>query len=326
MLLIYNDRIDPYFNLASEQHLLDSYAEPIIMLWRNDNAVIVGKNQNTIEEIDPDYVQEHGIKVVRRLTGGGAVFHDLGNINYTIIQPYDQASFCDYEFFTRPICGFLRSLGIDASLSGRNDLLIGGSKFSGNAQTLYKGKHMHHGTLMFQADIDHMSRALNPHPLKLQSKGIKSVSSRVTNISAHLNSSMTAAEFLAALYAYLKNSRDDITEHTLSEQDIRAIQKLANEKYSTWEWNYGKSPEYTLRGNRLFSFGMVDARLSVENGVISNAVIFGNFFGSRDISELERALVGLRHTRENILKVLSTIQINDYIVGISPEQFCELVL
>lgn len=326
MLLIYNDKTDPYFNLASEQYLLESFTEPIIMLWRNDRAVIVGRNQNAVEEINREYVREHNIKVVRRLTGGGAVFHDLGNINYTIIQPYDRTAFCDYAFFTKPICDFLQSLGVNAFLSGRNDLHIDGSKFSGNAQTLYGDRHMHHGTLMFQADIEQMSQALNPNPLRLQSKGIKSVSSRVTNISSHLNHSVTTERFLADLYTYLKNSRNDITEYAFSERDHQMIQKLADEKYSTWEWNFGKSPEYSLRGHQLFPFGLVDVRLLVKDGVISSAAIFGDFFGSREIAELEKTLVGLRHTRKDILEALSLIHINEYIVGISEEQFCKLIL
>ncbi len=326
MLLIRNDCTDPYFNLASEQYFIENFTESVIMLWRNEKAIVIGRNQNAAEEINCKYVQEDGIKVVRRLTGGGAVFHDLGNINYTVIQPHDPLRFCDYAFFTEPVCGFLRTLGVSAVLSGRNDLLIDGSKFSGNAQTSYKGRLTYHGTLMFDANIADMTHALNPNPLKIQSKGIKSVRSRVTNIASHLPRPMTVEAFLEALYEYLKNSRDDIAEYVITERDRLNIQRLADEKYQTWEWNYGSSPDYSLRRQQIFEFGIVDVRLAVENGQIADIGIFGDFFGMREISELKTMLTGLRHDREDISRALSKIRIGEYIVGMSDEQFCGLVL
>ena len=205
MLLIINDSSDAYYNLAAEEYLIDHFNEDVVMLWRNDNTVVIGKNQNTMEEINKEYVEENSISVVRRLTGGGAVFHDMGNVNYTIIQSYREGLFSNYEYFTEAVRDFLHSLGVRAELSGRNDLMIEGKKFSGNAQCVRNGRMMHHGTLMFSSDVKDISGALTPNAKKFESKGVKSVQSRVTNIASHLPAelaSMDTAEFLQRLYAF----------------------------------------------------------------------------------------------------------------------------
>jgi lipoate-protein ligase A len=194
MLLIYNDKTNPYFNLAMEEYLLKNFNEDLFILWRNESSVIVGKNQNTLSEINLEYIKENNIPVVRRQSGGGAVFHDLGNINFTFIAN-DNNSFSDFKRFTQPIIDLLKTLDINAEFSGRNDLLIDGKKFSGNAQYNYKNKVMHHGTLLFSSQIGDLSNALKVKPIKFEGKGIKSVKSRVTNISEHLKYDIDILEF-----------------------------------------------------------------------------------------------------------------------------------
>jgi lipoate-protein ligase A len=328
MLLIINDSNDAYYNLAAEEYLIDHFDEDIVMLWRNDNTVVVGKNQNTIEEINRDYVEKNHISVVRRLTGGGAVFHDLGNVNYTIVQAYREGLFSNYEYFTESVRVFLQSLGVHASLSGRNDLLIDGKKFSGNAQCVRGGRMMHHGTLMFSSDVKDISGALTPNAAKFKSKGVKSVQSRVTNIASHLPAELAgkdAAEFLRRLYTFYQQRFPDAVPYELTAADRAAIRKLADEKYSTWEWNYGASPAFSVSSSQKFASGLVDVRLNVVHGRIQDIRIFGDYFGIRSISELETLLAGIEYRREAIDKALSGVAIEDYISGVTAGELAELI-
>ncbi len=327
MLLIRNTSTNPYFNLAAEEYCIDHFDETVVMLWRNDKTVVVGYNQNSMEEVNQDYVRENEIGVVRRLTGGGAVFHDLGNVNYTFIQKYEEGLFNDYSFFTRPVRDYLASLGVAAELSGRNDLLIDGMKFSGNAQTRRGGKIMHHGTLLFSANVSDISGSLKPNKLKMESKGIKSVRSRVTNISSHLaDGSFGVADFYDGLCSHFVEHLDAVRSYALTGEDIAAIDALVREKYGTWDWNYGKSPAYTTRIERKFDFGLVDARILVEKGRIANLKIFGDFFGVRDIAELESRFVGLAHERSSCEKALESVELGTYISGMTAADLLGLII
>ena len=326
MYLIKNLNTNPYFNLASEEYFIDHLDQDAIILWRNDKAVIIGKNQNALEEINQKYVIENNIAVVRRLTGGDAVFHDLGNINFTVIQKSDASLFTNYAHFTKPVCDFLRSLGINAELSGRNDLLIDGLKFSGNAQTVRKGKVMHHGTLLFSADVKDISASLNPDKLKIQSKGVKSVRSRVTNISSHLSQKMDVEEFFESLYQYFLNNTDNIVPYEMTQRDIDAINALVHDKYGTWEWNFGTSPQYTWQNRQKYDFGIVDIRLLVKNGQILEAKIYGDFFGIKSVGEIEKKLIGTLHKSDELAKVFRNIDIGEYISGMKNEEFLNMLL
>ena len=329
MLLIINDSNDAYYNLAAEEYLIDHFDEDIVMLWRNDNTVVVGKNQNTIEEINRDYVEKNHISVVRRLTGGGAVFHDMGNVNYTVIQDYREGLFSNYAYFTETVRDFLQSLGVCAALSGRNDLLIDGKKFSGNAQCVRSGRMMHHGTLMFSSDVKDISGALTPNAKKFESKGVKSVQSRVTNIASHLPAEfagMDTAQFLQRLYEYYQKRFPDAVPYELTPADRAAIRRLTDEKYSTWEWNYGASPVFSVSASHKYDFGLVDVRLNVARGYIKTIRIFGDYFGIRSIAELEHALTGTEYRREAVAQAVSDVRIGDYISGMTPEELAELIL
>jgi len=325
MHLIINPYQEPVFNLALEEYLLKETDLELIMLWRNSRSVIIGKNQNALEEIDVDYVKEKGIKVVRRMSGGGAVFHDLGNINYTIINERKKDDFGGYKLFTAPVRGYLGSLGVKAEFSGRNDLVIEGKKFSGSAQAATSKRIMHHGCILFDADFGDLAASLKPKAEKIESKGVKSVRSRVTNVAQHLKSPMTAKDFLAGLGRYFADNEADISEYTLTNKDIEAAKILAGEKYSNWEWNFGRSPVYNWQRAKRFDFGTVDLRLSVDRGIIEEATLFGDFFGIMDKSQLEQRLLGLRHEKEAVAEALRDIDLNLYIAGISASQLGELI-
>lgn len=314
MLLIYNEITNPYFNLAMEEYLLKNFNEDMFILWRNENAVIVGKNQNTISEINLEYIKEHSIPVVRRQSGGGAVFHDLGNINFTFIANNND-SFSDFKRFTTPIIDLLKTLDINAEFSGRNDLLIDGCKFSGNAQYNYKNRVMHHGTLLFSSQITDLSNALKVKPIKFEGKGVKSVKSRVTNISDHLKEPLTVLEFKDLIMNYLEKINTDNKHYTLTELDIENINKLVEEKYSTWDWNFGNSPKYTLYNELKYPGGNVEFNLNVDKGIIKDIKFFGDFFGKCDISDVENILINTKHEENNLRKILDTININDYFLG-----------
>ncbi len=318
MLLIYNEKTNPYFNLAMEEYLLKNLDEDMFILWRNESSVIVGKNQNTLSEININYVKENSIPVVRRQSGGGAVFHDLGNINFTFIANNND-NFSDFKRFTNPIIELLKSLDINAEFSGRNDLLIDGYKFSGNAQYNYKNKVMHHGTLLFSSQISNLSNALNVKPIKFEGKSVKSVKTRVTNISEHLKEPMDILEFKDLIMDYLSKTNVNNKPYTLSKLDIANINKLVDEKYSTWDWNFGHSPKYSLYNELKFPGGNIEFNLNVEKGIIKNIKFFGDFFGKCDISHIENLLLNTKHEEESLKSILNSININDYFLGASTD-------
>ena len=314
MLLINNTNTNAYFNLAMEEYFLKNTNEDIFLLWQNENSIIVGKNQNTLSEINYDYVKENNIKVVRRLSGGGAVFHDLGNINFTFISCNDN-SFSDFKKFTMPIVEALKELNVHAEFSGRNDLLIDGQKFSGTAQYNYKNKVMHHGTLLFSSEINDLSNALKVKPSKFQGKSVKSVKSRVTNISSHLDKKMTVLEFKDYLMDFI-NKRDENSHfYELNDKDVESINKLVEEKYSTWEWNFGYSPKYSLNNELKYPGGNVEFSLDVHDGLIKDIKFFGDFFGKEDISFIEDKLRNVKHNEYSIKSALENVDINNYFLN-----------
>lgn len=324
MRLIVNQSTDPAFNLALEEHLLLNTRLELIMLWRNDKCVVVGRNQNAAEEVDSDYAWEQGIRVVRRLTGGGAVFHDLGNINWTIITGgAGSEGFGDFEKFSAPVCNFLNSLGVPAAMEGRNDILAEGKKISGGAMTVRKNRLLHHGTLLYSADLSRLAAVLKPKPAKYESKGIKSTRARVTNIAGYIQPPMPVEEFYAKMAEYFRKS--GFEEYRLTREDKSAAEKLRAEKYADWDWVFGSSPNYTYQNERRFDTGTVELRLAAECGVIIQASVTGDFFGERDIAELEERLLGVRHDRESVAQALAGIDVKRYIHGVTADEFLELV-
>ena len=319
---------DPRINLAIEEYVLknmDIEKEDFLLFYINQPSIIIGKNQNTIEEINTDYVEDNGIIVVRRLSGGGAVYHDLGNLNFSFLTKDDGNSFHNYKKFTQPVVDALAKLGVDAELSGRNDILAEGRKVSGNAQFSTKGRMFSHGTLMFDTEIDAVVSALKVKKDKIESKGIKSVRSRVANISEFLKEPMKIEEFRMEILKSIFGGEDQIQYYDLTEQDWANIHKLSEERYQKWEWNYGKSPRFNIQKQHRFPSGSIDIRLEVNKGIIEEAKIFGDFFGVGDVAEVEELLVGTKYDRTAISEALQHIDIPTYFGGVSKEDFLQLI-
>lgn len=328
MLFIDNQNItDPRINLAIEEYCLKHLdpEETYLLFYINQPSIIIGKNQNTIEEINTKYVDENGIIVVRRLSGGGAVYHDLGNLNFSFIMKDDGNSFHNFKKFTEPVVAALKRLGVDAELSGRNDLMANGRKISGNAQFSTKGRMFSHGTLLFDSEIEHVVSALKVKKDKIESKGIKSIRSRVANISEFLDQKMTTVEFRSMLLRYIFDTEGEIPEYKLTEKDWKIINQISKERYQNWDWNYGKSPKFNLQHSKRFQAGSVDIRLEVQKGVICECKIFGDFFGVGDVSDIEEKLTGVQYERKAIEEALQGVDIKHYFGNIQKEEFLDLV-
>ncbi len=328
MLFIDNKGIhDPQINLAIEEYALKNLDinETYLLFYINAPSIIIGKNQNTIEEINTQYVDDNGIKVVRRLSGGGAVYHDLGNLNFSFITKDDGESFHNYKKFTEPVIEALHKLGVNAQLSGRNDIEVEGRKISGNAQFSTRGRMFSHGTLMFDSEIDHVVSALKVKKDKIESKGIKSVRSRVANISEFLNEKITIEEFRQMLLRYIFNTDGDIPEYVLTEKDWKNIHEISKERYQNWDWNYGKSPKFNYQHTHRFPVGSIDVRLEVHKGMIENCKIFGDFFGVGDVEDIEKRLIGTKYEKAELEKALENVDIQHYFGKITIDDFINLI-
>lgn len=323
MIRIVNDHTDPRINLAVEEYALN-YLDPsqdYVILWQNEPTVVVGRNQNTVAEVNGPFIKERGINVVRRLSGGGAVYHDWGNLNFTFIVDADKEMVSNFEYFTKPVIEALASLGVKAEFSGRNDITIDGKKFSGNAQYWSKNRLLHHGTIMFNSDLDVVQEALNVKADKLQSKGVKSVRSRVTNIYPYLSNPISIEEFKEVLLQFLiPGERRD---YVLSEEEWAIVHKLKEERYAKWEWNYGASPECEMEKERRFAGGKLELKLNVVEGLIQGLKIFGDFFGRRDVAELEQLLNGRQYRESAVAEALEQVEFEEFFFGITREDFLQ---
>lgn len=328
MYFVIDKSTDPQWNLAAEEYLFKHLNEPVFRLWQNENAVIVGHHQNALAEINIDYVSQNGIKVVRRLTGGGAVFHDLGNVNFTFIDNRidNEDTSSMFARFTKPIIEALEGLGVKAYLEGRNDLLIDGRKFSGNAVAVYKNRVLQHGTLLFSSSMADLSQALASRPEKFTGKSVQSNRSRVTNISEHLAQPMSVESFIDYMDNFIRNNRaKDYKLYSYSSKDLFEISKLKAEKYSKEWWNFGQSPKYQFSKVEKFNGGLLEVYLNVEKGVISEIKIFGDYFFTKETAEIENLLVGTMHNYESVKSALIDIEISDYFSNISKEEFISIL-
>ncbi|MDQ0430249.1 lipoate-protein ligase A [Planomicrobium stackebrandtii] len=319
---------DPRINLAIEEYLLKSMdveKDPFLLFYINEPSIIIGKNQNTSEEINTDYVDSKGIHVVRRLSGGGAVYHDLGNLNYSFITVDDGNSFRNFRKFTEPVVKALQSLGVNAELSGRNDLMAEGRKVSGNAQFSTRGRMFSHGTLLFDTQVDEVVSALKVSKEKIESKGIKSIRSRVANISEFLKEPMTVAEFRNAVLHSIFEGEENVRYYELTDEDWKSIHELSQERYGNWDWNYGKSPKFNIKHSHRFPVGGIDVRLQVDKGIVQDANIYGDFFGVGDVSEIEQAIIGSKYERASLDKAIAGIDIPKLLGGITTEEFLKLI-
>ena len=319
---------DTAFNIALEEYCFKQLKDEdeIFLLWINEPSIIVGKYQNTIEEINTEYTREKEIHVVRRISGGGAVYHDLNNLNYTIISNGRSGEEFDFKSFSQPVLDALDSLGVKAEFTGRNDLEIDGQKFCGNAQYVRNGRIMHHGCLMFDVDTSVLADALKVSKDKIESKGIKSVRSRVTNIKDHLpNQDMTVQDFVAALKKYM-SEKYEMTDFVATEEDEAAILAIQEEKNNSWDWVYGKNPDFNIKRNRRLKTGKIEANIMVEQGVITNIKFYGDFFGVMDVEDIAKKLVGVKYQKEDVQKVLEQIDINSYFLGATLEEVVDILV
>lgn len=328
MLYLDVKETDPYANLALEEFVFKALprGETAFLLWQNANAVVVGRYQNTREEVSVAFAQQNKIQIARRITGGGAVYHDLGNVNFSFIGECGDQERLDFSEFSGLMADALRRLGVDVQVSGRNDLLTGGRKFSGSAQTVLDGRVLHHGTLLYQTDLERMQRVLTVDQEKLASKGVSSVRSRVIDLAELLGHQMDLKGFKSNIMEIMTASQS-ARELTLTAEERSAIDRLRKEKYERQEWIYGRSPGYTVRKGRRLSAGKVELLLNIRKGDEIDAVsIQGDFFGIRDIEELEQKLSGTVLHEQQLRCALGGIEVGQYISGVSTEELIDLLL
>lgn len=328
MKYIVNTSNDPAYNVALEAYAFQKLTDidEIFILWINEPAIIIGRHQNTIQEINKEFIDKNGIHVVRRLSGGGAVYHDLNNLNYTIISNNTQEGAFDFQTFSKPVIDTLAKLGVKAEFTGRNDLEINGQKFAGNAQAYYKGRMMHHGCLLFDVDMSVLGQALKVSKDKIESKGIKSVRARVTNIVDHLSDKITVQEFSDAILAQMKEEYPEMDEYVLSDAELSEIQAMRDNQFATWDWTYGKAPEYTIERGVRYPAGKITTYANVENSTIKSVKIFGDFFGVKPVDDIEKMLEGVRYNYKDVLAALKTVDTSQYFSRMTPEEITKAIV
>lgn len=327
MRYIINKSTNPFYNLALDEFAMRhiDVEDDFFFLWQNEPSVIIGNNQNAREEVNQKFIDDNKIHVARRVSGGGAVYHDFGNLNFTFIINEPDPAKVNYKKYVQPIIDALASMGVVAKASGRNDILIDGLKISGNAQRMASGKVMHHGTLMFDLNVEDMVRSLNVAPDKIISKGVKSVRSRVTNIKDHLPEGTTLEDFWKELHYFLSNEGKD-GEIKLTEEDYATVEKMAKEKFNTWEWVYGASPEFNLKNAQRFPGGNIEVLADVNKGGNIESIRFmGDYLGLKDIKSLEDKLIGIRFNEEEVGAVLDESDLKSYFGNISKEEVLSVI-
>ena len=314
MRYLLNNSTDPYFNMALDEFCLENIVrdEPYFYLWRNRPSVIIGLNQNAWSEVNLGYLRERGITLARRVTGGGAVYHDLQNLNYTIIGASPSPT---------PVVEALRSLGVPAELTGRNDIFVEGRKVSGYARRVSKSQEIIHGTLMYDVDLDTLTHVLDTPESKMRAKGIESVKSRVANLKEYLPGFSSLDEVQAALQGILSGGD---SEMELSEDQLAEVRTMAEEKFSTWEFLYGRSREADLSRTAKLPCGTVRADISLDHGLITSLRFSGDFLFDEPSDALASRLIGRRFEREAIRPVLETAGVSGYFRDTSPEELIKL--
>ena len=318
---------DAAFNLAAEQYVFDALPRDraYCLLWQNRSAVVIGKYQNTLAEINLPFVEENGIQVVRRLSGGGAVYHDLGNLNYSFIADAGDAGTLDFQLFCAPVVRTLAALGVQAEVNGRNDITIEGRKFSGNAQYLRGERILHHGTLLFDSDLSVVARALQVDEEKIRAKGLRSVRSRVINIRPLLPEDIPLPVFRKTLLENILRETPG-EEYRFTEADLASIEALRQSRYARWDWNFGASPPCTLLKRRRFEgCGTVEAHIAVEHGRIESLRFMGDFFSAAEPEELAARFTGLRPERTDYAAVLADVPVSRYFLGLDREGLLSLL-
>lgn len=328
MIFVENEgNTDPRLNLAMEEYIARKFSadHDYLLFYINEPSIIIGRNQITIEEVNQDYIEDNNIHVVRRVSGGGAVYHDLGNLNFSFINTHDVTKLHNFKEFTKPVVDVLKELGLDAELIGRNDILVNEKKISGAAQFSTGKRMISHGTLLFDTDLGEVANALNVKMSKIESKGHKSVRSRVANISEFLQKKISIQDFRALLLKGLYAEDEAFETYHLSPEEWKSVYELKAEKYDTWDWNYGRAPKFNVKRNKRFAIGELDVRILVERGLIEDLKIYGDFFGKDSVTELEAILEGLHYDKPSIENALKTVDLSNYFGAIDKAEFMEFL-
>jgi lipoate-protein ligase A len=321
MLCIQSEHKDPFINLAAEEHILRNYSEDCFLMYVNEPSVIIGKHQIAYAEINPEFVRRKKIKVARRISGGGAVYHDEGNLNYTFIVNGNKGNLVNFRKFTAPVIEFLRHYGVIAKFEGRNDLMVHGRKISGNAEHIWKNKTLHHGTLLYSSNLSELSDALKPGPGKYTGKAVPSIRSSVVNIADYIPERMNIHEFRSRFLEYIMNNFPGSQVFRFPADDVSEIEKLKDDKYNRWDWNFGYSPAYIFENTLITGRGMIGLNIAVEKGIIQSFRISGESFWPDEIELVNRTFSGLRHERQSLEETISTLDFDHFFSGITPEDF-----
>ena len=304
MLFIKQENTNPYYNIASEEYFLKNFNDDVFILYRNEPSVIIGKHQNPFSEINYKYLKSNNIQIVRRLSGGGAVYHDLGNINFTFIKNKHNNNLIDFEFHIKPIYEFLRKLKLNVSYGKRHDLFINDMKISGNAEHIWKKRVLHHGTLLFNSDLNQLSNVLFNLSNNYEDKAIKSVISKVTNIVDFLDN-IKITDLFNLVFEYVSlNSDNNSKMYEITKFDNLSISKLIENKYNNWKWNFGYSPKYFFLKEFVINGIKLNVSIDVENGIIKDIkIITNNFFSF--YKDIEKLLKDIPHEEKSILEILT---------------------
>jgi lipoate---protein ligase len=326
MLIINRPQTDPYFNIAAEEYLLKNMEKNCFMLWQNESCVVVGKHQNTLAEINYQLVSENKIPVIRRISGGGTVFHDTGNLNFTFISKGEREKLVNFRKFIDPVVTVLDQLGVPAEFSGKSDIRVNGLKISGNSEHVYHDRVLHHGTLLFSTELSRLEQVLKVSPDKFRDKGVKSLRSTVGNIAEFLDKRITVEEFKHLLLYQMMQTMNTVEFRDLTKEEIAAIRVLADQKYSSWEWNFGYSPDY-----RLFQT-VVDEKkvkwavdIEVKKGIITDITLFKDELHFESNQFIAKLLKSKKHKFADLNDFVRENQIQFISMGLTPEVVLNLL-
>ena len=315
MRYLTNNSTDPYFNLAFDEYCLENIVsrEPYFFLWRNRPSVIIGLNQNAYSEVNIPFLESRGITLARRVTGGGAVYHDLQNLNYTIIGQAPSPA---------PMVEALRRLGVPAELTGRNDIFVEGRKVSGYARRVSRHQEIIHGTLMYDVDLDTLTKALDTPESKMRAKGIGSVKSRVANLKDYLPGFKSLDEVQAALQDILAAGDGPID---FPEDGLDKVKEMRDGKFSTWEFIFGHSHEADFTRKAKLPCGTVEAAVRLDRGLIKGLTFSGDYLFDEPAEGLARVLAGCRFERSAVVEALGSVQVSSYFRDCSASDLLDLL-